>query len=139
MFTILSSRREDPCFGGFTILVNQSEFWLSIDKDGNQIPPRGIAAVDAEIASSPLVSKLVTDGLVVVSGDTEQNVAKDKKSKKQDLPQKNLESTKKTSSQPKPESTIVADVPILENDKLVAQPSDINWVSSNENIVDLTN
>lgn len=138
MFKILNSRKDDPGFDGAILIVNQSQFWISIDKEGNQIPPVGIMGVDSAIASSDRISRLVDDGLIVVSQIATPEVIVEKKKKKQDLPQKNLESIEKNSPQVKSDSTIVANTPIIESDTLVADAAGINWVSSNENIVDPT-
>ena len=126
MFKILTSRQDDPGFGDAILVVNQSQFWISIDEEGNQIPPTGIAVVDAVTASSTRVSRLVEDGLIVVSQNAAKEVIADKKKKKQDSPQKNLEPTEENSQQIELDSNIVANMPIVQTDKLVADSTGVN-------------
>lgn len=145
MFKILSSRRDDPGFENSVIIGNLSQSWLPIDDDGNQLPPVTFAAIDYDTASmSTQIADLVSRGLVVVLGNIEQTPNRSKKKKKAELetvlPQTEPEVVV---LQVEPEvvpvekvldnDNIVTNLLELENDALVAQSSDENWVSSNEN------
>jgi len=141
MFKTLGSQQEDPGFDDAVLLVSNSQYWLVIDDNGNQLPPFGVAAVDSEIASSAHVVELLSNGSVVLNGD----LNKPKKKKKTETDTVAPEVVKAaTALQAEPElkaskveSKIdtLANLQKLENDTIVAEPVEEKQVSSNKNIV----
>lgn len=141
MFKILSSRQEDPGFENAILMVSKSHYWLTVDSDGNQLPPVGIAAVDSKIASSPIVAKLVANGSVVVQGDTSKPKKKNKAEtdttplevvKVVDVPQVELENLV---VEVEPKIDIETNSSKSEIQTIVAESADEKQVSSNKNIV----
>lgn len=81
MFKILSGRTEPAGFDDSVVIVNLSQFWLSVSADGDQIPPAGLAAMDsASVAASPKIRELVADNLLEILGG--QTGAADRPKKK---------------------------------------------------------
>lgn len=142
MFKILGSQQEDPSFDDAVLLVSNSQYWLVIDDNGNQLPPFGVAAVDTETASSTHVAELISNGSIVLSGD----LGKPKKKKKTETDTVSPEAVKAANTpqaEPEPKASkveskidTVANLQKLENDTIVAEPVEEKQVSSNKNIVD---
>ena len=142
MFTILSNRQEDTGLEDSTLLVSNSQYWLVIDDDGNQLPPFGITAVDSEIALSSRVAELVFKGSIAIEGDlnkpkkkkrTEVDVTAPEVVKVISTPQAKLEPT---ALEIKSKIDTATNLQELKDDTIVAQPLDEKQVSSNKNIVD---
>jgi len=138
MFKILGSRKEDPGFHNAVLIVSSSRYWLTVDGDGHQLPPAGIAAVDSKIASSSIVAELVANGSIAVIGDVSR--PKKKKKAEADVPSFEVaEVVISSQSEPEnltPEVDTVTNFSKLENETIVAESTEEKEVSSNENIVD---
>lgn len=141
MFKTLGNQQEDPGFDGAVLLSSNSQYWLVIDDNGNQLPPFGVAAVDSEIASSARVAELLSNGSVALNGDF--NKPKKKKKTETDTV---IPETVKVATVPQAEPELkaskveskidtVANEQKLENNTIVAEPVEEKQVSSNKNIV----
>lgn len=146
MFKILNGRQDDPGFDDAILIINQSQFWLSLTDDGHQIPPAGIAALDSGlVSSSNRISSLVAKKRIVILDSTKYLTNKPKKKKRAETealvpeveytPVESLQKLDNIPIEVNPKTDTVVIVSYLENEPLVAQPSDEERVSSNKNIV----
>lgn len=141
MFKTLGNQQEDPGFEDAVLLSSNSQYWLVIDDNGNQLPPFGVAAVDSGIASSAHVAELLSNGSVALNGDFSKSKKKKKTETDTVVPE-----TAKVATVPQAEPELkaskveskidtVANQQKLENDTIVAEPVEEKQVSSNKNIV----
>ena len=146
MFKILKSRQDDPGFDDAVIIVNQSQFWLSLTDDGHQIPPVGIAALDSGlVSSSNRISGLVANNRIVILDSTTDLTNKPKKKKRAEIevlipeaeytPVEPLQELDNTPIEINHITDTVVIVSYLENEPLVAESTEEKQVSSNKNIV----
>jgi len=131
MFKILRGRSDPAGFDDPVIIVNLSQFWLSVSDDGDQVPPAGVAAIDsATAASSSKISELVADKLLEVLGERPEQSDKPKKRKKAEA----AAEAPPPSQSEEPKLATVINFPKIGDDQLVADPPDEKQVLLENNI-----